>query len=173
MIFESDVSSNIRKYDVLLRLDLGQDVSGCLILESGDFSAKMTPAATRISLKDSSHRHVSLSFRAARREICVIFLVEKVKPDSNDNILFLPGVTCLGWSYDHYTQLRIAIAGILEDQQREGSWSRRDHKTTQRLSFLEFLTECHFHDSHHIASKYPFYDLRCWEILFEKEAETG
>ena len=53
MIFESDVSSNIRKYDVLLRLDLGQDVSGCLILESGDFSAKMTPAATRISLKDS------------------------------------------------------------------------------------------------------------------------
>ena len=75
------------------RLDLGQDVSGCLILESGDFSAKMTPAATRISLKDSWQRHVSLSFQAARREICVIFIVEKVKPDSNDNILFLPGVT--------------------------------------------------------------------------------
>ena len=167
MIFESDVSSNIRKYDVLLRLDLGQDVSGCLILESGDFSAKMTPAATRISLKDSWHRHVSLSFRAARREICVIFIVEKVKPDSNDNILFLPGVTCLGWSYDHYTQLRIAIAGISIDQQREG-----DHKTTQRLSFLEFLTKCHFCNSHHIASKYPFYHLRCWKILFEKEAET-
>ena len=93
MIFESDVSSNIRKDDVLLRLDLGQDVSGCLILESGDFSAKMTPAATRISLKDIWQRHVSLSFQAARWEICVIFIVEKVKPDSNDNILFLPGVT--------------------------------------------------------------------------------
>ena len=93
----------------------------------------MTAAATKISLEDSWHRHVSLSFRAARRDICAIFIVEKVKPDSNDNILFLPGVTCLGWSYDHYTQLRTAIAGISIDQQREG-----DHKTTQRLSFLKF-----------------------------------
>ena len=64
----------------------------------------MTAAATRISLKDSWHRHVSLSFRAARRKICVIFIVEKVKPDSNDNILFLPGVT--PWViYVRYTRL--------------------------------------------------------------------